>query len=119
MGALNVQEQLVFINLTVCFGLREGKVKYLGLSEANPNTIRRAHATHPISAIQVEYVDLSTPPGISQLMALRLRYSPFELSVEKPGGIFDTARELGIRCVPLIQSIVFSSTIPMLFFILM
>jgi aryl-alcohol dehydrogenase-like predicted oxidoreductase len=33
----------------------EGKVRYLGLSEAAPATIRRAHATHPISALQTEY----------------------------------------------------------------
>ncbi|MFZ2491561.1 MAG: aldo/keto reductase [Thermoanaerobaculia bacterium] len=32
-----------------------GKVRYLGLSEAAPETIRRAHATHPISALQTEY----------------------------------------------------------------
>jgi aryl-alcohol dehydrogenase-like predicted oxidoreductase len=33
----------------------EGKVGHLGLSEATPETIRRAHATHPISALQTEY----------------------------------------------------------------
>ena len=32
-----------------------GKVRHLGLSEAAPDTIRRAHATHPISALQTEY----------------------------------------------------------------
>src|ERR687886_39149 len=32
-----------------------GKVRYLGLSEAAPETIRRAHAVHPISALQTEY----------------------------------------------------------------
>ena len=35
--------------------VREGKVRYLGLSEAGAKTIRRAHATHPISALQSEY----------------------------------------------------------------
>jgi aryl-alcohol dehydrogenase-like predicted oxidoreductase len=35
--------------------VREGKVRYLGLSEAGAQTIRRAHATHPISALQSEY----------------------------------------------------------------
>ncbi len=35
--------------------VKEGKVRYLGLSEAAPATIRRAHATHPISALQTEY----------------------------------------------------------------
>ncbi|MEJ2008257.1 MAG: aldo/keto reductase [Acidobacteriota bacterium] len=35
--------------------IEEGKVRYLGLSEAGPATIRRAHQTHPISALQTEY----------------------------------------------------------------
>jgi len=35
--------------------VRAGKVRYLGLSEAGPATIRRAHATHPISSVQTEY----------------------------------------------------------------
>ncbi|XP_039140919.1 perakine reductase-like [Dioscorea cayenensis subsp. rotundata] len=35
--------------------VEEGKVKYLGLSEASPDTIRRAHAVHPISAVQMEW----------------------------------------------------------------
>jgi aryl-alcohol dehydrogenase-like predicted oxidoreductase len=35
--------------------VREGKVRFLGLSEASPRTLRRAHAVHPISALQSEY----------------------------------------------------------------
>ena len=35
--------------------VQAGKVRYLGLSEAAPETIRRAHATHPITALQTEY----------------------------------------------------------------
>ena len=35
--------------------VREGKVRYIGLSEAAPQTIRRAHATHPVTALQTEY----------------------------------------------------------------
>ncbi len=35
--------------------VRHGKVRYLGICEAGPATIRRAHATHPLSAVQVEY----------------------------------------------------------------
>jgi aryl-alcohol dehydrogenase-like predicted oxidoreductase len=35
--------------------VEQGKVRYLGLSEASPETIRRAHAVHPISALQSEY----------------------------------------------------------------
>ncbi|XP_028106089.1 auxin-induced protein PCNT115-like, partial [Camellia sinensis] len=35
--------------------VEEGKIKYIGLSEASPSTIRRAHAVHPITAIQLEW----------------------------------------------------------------
>jgi aryl-alcohol dehydrogenase-like predicted oxidoreductase len=35
--------------------VEQGKVRYLGLSEAHPDTIRRAHATHPIAAVQTEF----------------------------------------------------------------
>jgi aryl-alcohol dehydrogenase-like predicted oxidoreductase len=35
--------------------VEEGKVKYIGLSEASPHTIRRAHAVHPITAVQMEW----------------------------------------------------------------
>lgn len=59
--------------------VREGKVRYLGLSEAGPQTIRRAHAVHPISALQTEY-------------------SLWERSVEER--ILPTLRELGIGFVP-------------------
>jgi aryl-alcohol dehydrogenase-like predicted oxidoreductase len=56
-----------------------GKVKYLGLSEASPATIRRAHKVHPITALQTEY-------------------SLFTRDVEKE--ILPTLRELGIGFVP-------------------
>jgi aryl-alcohol dehydrogenase-like predicted oxidoreductase len=35
--------------------VEEGKVKYLGLSEASASEIRRAHAVHPITAVQMEW----------------------------------------------------------------
>ena len=35
--------------------VEEGKIKYIGLSEASTATIRRAHAVHPITAIQLEW----------------------------------------------------------------
>jgi aryl-alcohol dehydrogenase-like predicted oxidoreductase len=35
--------------------VEQGKVRYLGISEAGPRTLRRAHATHPMSALQTEY----------------------------------------------------------------
>lgn len=56
-----------------------GKVKYLGLSEAAPATIRRAHAVHPISALQTEYSLWSRDPETD---------------------ILPTVRELGIGFVP-------------------
>lgn len=42
--------------------VEEGKVRYLGLSEAAPDTIRRAHAVHPLSALQTEYSLWSRDP---------------------------------------------------------
>ena len=59
--------------------VREGKVRYLGLSEAAPNTIRRAHAVYPIAALQTEYSLWSRDPE---------------------DGILATCRELGIGFVP-------------------
>ena len=59
-----------------------GKVRYLGLSEAGPDTIRRAHAVHPISALQTEYslwtrdVDASVLPTVRELGIGFVAYSP-------------------------------------------
>jgi aryl-alcohol dehydrogenase-like predicted oxidoreductase len=49
----------------------EGKVRYLGLSEAAPETISRAHAVHPISALQTEYSVWSRDPENEILPLLR------------------------------------------------
>ena len=51
--------------------VREGKVRFLGLSEAAPQTIRRAHAVHPISALQTEYSLWSRDPETEILATLR------------------------------------------------
>jgi aryl-alcohol dehydrogenase-like predicted oxidoreductase len=59
--------------------VKAGKVKYLGLSEASPATIRRAHKIHPITALQTEY-------------------SLWERHVEEE--VLPTVRELGIGFVP-------------------
>eukprot|EP00244_Chara_vulgaris_P004361 TRINITY_DN1864_c1_g1_i4.p1 TRINITY_DN1864_c1_g1~~TRINITY_DN1864_c1_g1_i4.p1 ORF type:complete len:355 (-),score=73.26 TRINITY_DN1864_c1_g1_i4:430-1494(-) len=59
--------------------VEEGKVKYLGLSEATAETIRRAHAVHPITAVQLEW-------------------SLWERGVEPE--IIPVCRELGIGIVP-------------------
>jgi aryl-alcohol dehydrogenase-like predicted oxidoreductase len=50
----------------------QGKVRYLGLSEASVNTIRRAHKIHPISAVQTEYSLWTRDPEEGLLDALRL-----------------------------------------------
>ena len=49
----------------------QGKVRYLGLSEASPATIRRAHAVHPVSALQTEYSVWSREPEAEILPTLR------------------------------------------------
>jgi aryl-alcohol dehydrogenase-like predicted oxidoreductase len=62
--------------------VRAGKVRYLGLSEAGPQTIRRAHATHPITALQTEYSLWSRDPEDEILPTVRelgigfVAYSP-------------------------------------------
>jgi aryl-alcohol dehydrogenase-like predicted oxidoreductase len=48
-----------------------GKVRFLGLSEARPDTIRRAHAAHPISALQSEYSIWARQPEAEILPTLR------------------------------------------------
>jgi aryl-alcohol dehydrogenase-like predicted oxidoreductase len=60
----------------------EGKVRYLGLSEASAATIRRAHATHPITALQSEYslwtrdVEAEILPALRELGIGLVPYSP-------------------------------------------
>ncbi|PKC66586.1 aldo/keto reductase [Rhizophagus irregularis] len=59
--------------------VKEGKVKYIGLSECSAATLRRAHKVHPIAAVQIEY-------------------SPWSLDIET-NGIMETCKELGITIV--------------------
>src|SRR5208337_3563247 len=60
----------------------EGKVRFLGLSEASPATIRRAHAVHPIAALQTEYSLWTRDPEDEVLQTTRelggafVAYSP-------------------------------------------
>jgi len=60
----------------------QGKVRFLGLSEASPETIRRAHAVHPISALQTEYSLWTRDPEDAVLPTVRelgigfVAYSP-------------------------------------------
>ena len=60
----------------------QGKVRYLGLSEPGPNTIRRAHATHPITAVQNEWSLFSRDleddvlPVVRELGIALVAYSP-------------------------------------------
>ncbi|KAI0117808.1 NADP-dependent oxidoreductase domain-containing protein [Nemania sp. FL0031] len=59
--------------------VKEGKIKYIGLSEVSSATLRRAYAIHPIHAVQFEY-------------------NPWTLDIEGPSGthILDTCKELGV-----------------------
>jgi aryl-alcohol dehydrogenase-like predicted oxidoreductase len=59
--------------------VKQGKVRHIGLSEAAPETIRRAHAVHPITAVQTEYSLWSRDPS--------------------ENGVLATCRELGIGFV--------------------
>lgn len=59
--------------------VEQGKVRFLGLSEASANSLRRAHAVHPISALQSEYSILTRDPE---------------------HGILEVCKELGICFVP-------------------
>ncbi len=59
--------------------VKEGKVRHIGLSEAAPETIRRAHAVHPITAVQTEFSLWSREPS--------------------ENGVLATCRELGIGFV--------------------
>jgi aryl-alcohol dehydrogenase-like predicted oxidoreductase len=62
--------------------VRQGKVRYLGVCEAAPATVRRAHAVHPISALQTEYSLWSRDPEDELIPTLRelgisfVAYSP-------------------------------------------
>ena len=49
--------------------VRQGKVRHLGLSEAAPETIRRAHAIHPITALQTEYSLWTREPEDNDILA--------------------------------------------------
>jgi aryl-alcohol dehydrogenase-like predicted oxidoreductase len=49
----------------------EGKIRYIGLSEAAPETIRRAHAVHPVTALQTEYSLWTRDPEAEVLAVVR------------------------------------------------
>jgi aryl-alcohol dehydrogenase-like predicted oxidoreductase len=59
--------------------VKQGKIRYIGLSEASASSIRKAHSVHPIAALQSEYSLLSR---------------------DVEGEILDTTRELGITLIP-------------------
>ncbi len=76
----------------------EGKVRHIGLSEASPETIRRAHAVHPIAALQTEYslwsrdVEQEILPTLRELGIGLVAYSP--LGRGFLSGRFSTTEEL-------------------------
>ncbi|KAJ2448961.1 hypothetical protein EV183_005163 [Coemansia sp. RSA 2336] len=59
--------------------VKQGKIRYIGLSECTPEELRRAHKVHPVAAVQVEY-------------------SPWSTHIEA-NGVLDTCRELGVTVV--------------------
>ncbi len=79
--------------------VRRGKVRYLGLSEAAPGTIKRAHAVHPITALQTEYSLWSRDPEDEILPTVRalgigfVAYSPLGRGLL--AGRFRRAEDLG------------------------
>jgi aryl-alcohol dehydrogenase-like predicted oxidoreductase len=76
--------------------VREGKVRYLGLSEASPAKIRKAHSVHPITALQTEYSLFTREPEEEILGVVRelgigfVAYSPLGRGI-LAGGIKSTA----------------------------
>jgi len=83
--------------------IEEGKIRYLGLSEAGPDTIRRAHATHPITALQSEYslwsrhMEDDIIPTIRELGIGLAAYSPLGRgflsgTVRQPSDLIDKDR---------------------------
>lgn len=68
-------------DLALTNSVREGKIKYLGLSEVSSTTLRRACAVHHIDAVQIEY-------------------SPFAMEIEDPAiALLKTCRELGVATI--------------------
>jgi aryl-alcohol dehydrogenase-like predicted oxidoreductase len=78
--------------------VKQGKVRHLGLSEASPATVRRAHKVHPIAAVQTEYSLFSREPEDDLIPTLRelgtalVAYSP--LGRGFLGGRFRTMDDL-------------------------
>jgi aryl-alcohol dehydrogenase-like predicted oxidoreductase len=85
--------------------VKAGKVKYLGLSEASPATIRRAHKVYPITALQTEYslwerhVEEEILPTVRELGIGFVPYSPLgrgflAAAITKPGDLGETDSRL-------------------------
>ena len=76
--------------------VKEGKIKTIGLSEVSAPTLRRAHATHPIAALQTEYSPWTRNPEIAVLQACRelgvtfVAFSPVGRGF-LAGGVMDAA----------------------------
>ena len=78
MGALKCES--IRRGILIYFA-REGKVKYIGLSEVSSDSLRRAYKIHPIAAVQIEY-------------------SPFTIDIEDPKiALLKTCRELGVATI--------------------
>ena len=83
--------------------VQAGQVRFLGLSEAGPGTIRRAHAVHPITAVQSEYslfsrdVEESVLPAVRELGIGFVAYSPLGRGILTGSVGSDTLSDSDVR----------------------
>src|ERR1051325_6572509 len=84
--------------------VKEGKIKYIGLSECSAATLRRAYKVHPIAAVQVRYINFYKKKKsihnsiLITFFLLKIEYSPWSLDVEA-NGIIEACHELGVTVV--------------------
>lgn len=82
-SSIPIEETIGAMSLLV----KEGKVRYIGISEASPDTIRRAHAIHPLTAVQSEYslftrnVEAQVLPVLKELGIGFVAYSPLSRGI--------------------------------------
>src|SRR3954451_2592363 len=86
--------------------VKEGKIKYIGLSECAAGTLRRAYKVHPIAAVQVSiFEELFKKKNMYSfnnnsiikhcVFFFKMEYSPWTLDIET-NGIMEACRELGV-----------------------
>ncbi|XP_075642277.1 putative aldo-keto reductase 1 [Castanea sativa] len=84
--------------------VEEGKIKYIGLSEASPDTIRRAHAVHPITALQMEWslwtrdIEEEIVPLCRELQIGIVAYSPLGRGFFGGRTAIESVPAVGLMC---------------------